>query len=105
MQTGLSSPQKDSTTINYETNPPDPIYEEPVPTVDDVKDELSGPWDECLGMDGKECADLILNDSPDLIGHIYIIPPNTPVTEDYRLDRVRIMVDKNNMVMDVPGRG
>mmetsp|Transcript_13507 Transcript_13507/g.20077 ORF Transcript_13507/g.20077 Transcript_13507/m.20077 type:complete len:166 (-) Transcript_13507:333-830(-) len=108
-ETKSSPPKQDANTFDN-PSPPDTIpdfdgYEDPFPQFDDIKDTLSGPWPECVGMEGNECANLILKDSPDLAGNIFLIPPNTPVTEDYRLSRVRIMVDNNNIVVEIPLRG
>merc|ERR1712232_595787 len=109
-ETMSSPPNKQGANTFDNSSPPDTIpnfdsYEDPFPQLDDIKDTLSGPWPECAGKEGNECANLILEDSPDLAGNIFLIPPNTLVTEDYRLDRVRIMVDNNNIVVKIPVRG
>mmetsp|Transcript_19002 Transcript_19002/g.29354 ORF Transcript_19002/g.29354 Transcript_19002/m.29354 type:complete len:164 (+) Transcript_19002:212-703(+) len=108
-QETMSSPPKQGNTFNNssppDTNPDSDSYEDPFPQLDYINDTLSGPWPECVGLEGKACANLILKDSPDLAGNIFLIPPNTPVTEDYSLSRVRIMVDKNNTVVEIPSRG
>ena len=62
-----------------------------------------GPWPECVGMQAEDCQTLILEEAPSL--NTYIIPDGSPVTMDYRLDRVRIFVDDANVVVSVPNRG
>ena len=62
-----------------------------------------GPWPECVGMQAEDCQTLILEEAPSL--NTYIIPEGSPVTMDYRLDRVRIFVDDANVVVSVPNRG
>ena len=62
-----------------------------------------GPWPECVGMQAENCQSLILSEAPSL--NTFIIPDGSPVTMDYRLDRVRIFVDDSNVVASVPNRG
>ena len=54
-------------------------------------------------MQAENCQSLILNEAPSL--NTFIIPDGSPVTMDYRLDRVRIFVDDSNVVASVPNRG
>mmetsp|Transcript_21620 Transcript_21620/g.33069 ORF Transcript_21620/g.33069 Transcript_21620/m.33069 type:complete len:122 (+) Transcript_21620:109-474(+) len=67
--------------------------------------DRSGPWEECLGVSGEECVVMIEEDSPDLAGSIFIVEPDMMVTMDVRYDRVRIYVDDEGMVQQVPQRG
>ena len=62
-----------------------------------------GPWPECVGIPAEDCQTLILSEAPSL--NTFIIPEGSPVTMDYRLDRVRIFVDDNNVVVSAPSRG
>ena len=54
-------------------------------------------------MQAENCQSLILSEAPSL--NTFIIPEGSPVTMDYRLDRVRIFVDDSNVVASVPNRG
>ena len=67
--------------------------------------QFEGPWPKCLGMAGQDCADYIDSYAQDLHGRIYIISSGTPVTEDFRTDRVRIYVDEDGIVTTIPNRG
>eukprot|EP00540_Astrosyne_radiata_P013110 CAMPEP_0116836936 /NCGR_PEP_ID=MMETSP0418-20121206/8377_1 /TAXON_ID=1158023 /ORGANISM="Astrosyne radiata, Strain 13vi08-1A" /LENGTH=63 /DNA_ID=CAMNT_0004466769 /DNA_START=274 /DNA_END=465 /DNA_ORIENTATION=- len=53
-------------------------------------------WPECVGMTGPEAKTLIEAEAPDL--HVVIVDQNAIMTMDYRLDRVRVKVDGNNVV-------
>ena len=48
-------------------------------------------WPEVVGMSIKEATEIILKDMPN--AHIEILPVGSIVTQDFRLDRVRIFVD------------
>jgi len=61
-------------------------------------------WHECLSETGKECKRLIRDECPDL-KIIEIVPENSLVTSDYRLDRVRIFVNDAGIVVDIPRVG
>lgn len=68
-----------------------------------VKRDAQGPWPKCVGMTGEDCRDMISQMAPSL--NIYIIPDGSAVTMDYRLDRVRIFIDDDDVVVSVPDRG
>lgn len=55
------------------------------------------------GMDGKEAEREIKNIDPSLETHV--LPEDAIVTEDYRLDRVRIFVDATGKVVKQPQKG
>lgn len=76
-----------TTTSTTTTNP----YNNPTPKI--------GPWPECLGWQGEDCATYIsqeIDDNPE----IAIIRPGTP-----EIHRVFVVVDQYNVVVKVPHRG
>jgi hypothetical protein len=48
-------------------------------------------WAEVVGQSVEEAKKVILKDKPD--ADIVVLPVGSPVTRDYRPDRVRIFVD------------
>jgi hypothetical protein len=48
-------------------------------------------WPEVVGLPAKEAKEIILKDMPD--AHVVVVPLGSPVTTDFRTDRVRIFVD------------
>ncbi|KAL6624387.1 hypothetical protein ACP70R_031708 [Stipagrostis hirtigluma subsp. patula] len=48
-------------------------------------------WPEVVGMPAEEAKKVILKDMPG--AHVVVVPVGSPVTMDYRTDRVRIFVD------------
>mmetsp|Transcript_18160 Transcript_18160/g.30809 ORF Transcript_18160/g.30809 Transcript_18160/m.30809 type:complete len:108 (-) Transcript_18160:100-423(-) len=55
------------------------------------------------GMSGEEAQKEIKNVDPSLETHV--LPEDAIVTEDYRLDRVRIFVDTQGKVVNQPQKG
>ena len=56
--------------------------------------ECGGPktsWPEVVGLSVEEAKKVILKDKPD--ADIVVLPVGSPVTSDYRPNRVRIFVD------------
>jgi len=56
--------------------------------------ECGGPktsWPEVVGLSVEEAKKVILKDKPD--ADIVVLPTGSPVTMDYRPNRVRIFVD------------
>jgi Potato inhibitor I family len=64
-----------------------------------------GPWPECRGMDGDACCKLIESYATDVQGHCHVISEGSAVTMDFRTDRVRVVVDDQNIVVQIPNRG
>jgi hypothetical protein len=54
-------------------------------------EEAKRTWPEVVGLPIKEAREIILKDKPD--ADIVVLPAGSPVTLDYRTDRVRIFVD------------
>ncbi|KAL6619821.1 hypothetical protein ACP70R_034960 [Stipagrostis hirtigluma subsp. patula] len=48
-------------------------------------------WPEVVGLSVEEAKKVILKDKPD--ADIIVLPVGSPVTKDFRPDRVRIFVD------------
>lgn len=61
-----------------------------------IEKELPSTFPGLLGMHGEDAKAKLRNEYPskDLLSVIQVIPENSPVTMDYREDRVRIFVDK-----------
>ena len=77
----------------------------PMPAVGGSSHNEQGPWPECLGRTGNECKNIIESMAPDVKGRIFIMPPNSMMTMDYRTDRVRVFVNEAGVVEKVPQRG
>lgn len=60
-------------------------------------------WLGLVGEDGESAKTTIEHDVPGV--HVYVIPQDSPVTMDYRLDRVRIFVNDNGEVSSAPTIG
>ncbi|XP_033114242.1 subtilisin inhibitor CLSI-I-like [Anneissia japonica] len=60
-------------------------------------------WPDLVGETGDNAKGQILGDNPSL--DVTIVPYGHMVTTDYRTDRVRIYVDKNNIVTKPPKIG
>jgi hypothetical protein len=70
--------------------------------------ELPSTFPGLLGMQGEDAKAKLRNEYPskDLLSVIQVIPENSPVTMDYREDRVRIYIDKETgKVTSVPQTG
>lgn len=66
----------------------------------------NGPWPECVGMTGDDCASMIRSVASDLSpSNVVVMNVNSMMTMDYRTDRVRIMVDDDGKVVRSPSRG
>ncbi|XP_058758641.1 subtilisin inhibitor-like [Vicia villosa] len=60
-------------------------------------------WPELVGVTADEAEKKIKEEMPE--ARIQVVPPNTPVTYDYRLDRVRLFVDESSKVIETPTIG
>lgn len=60
-------------------------------------------WPELVGQPAEDAKRAILRDRPNL--NVQIVPEDAMVTMDWREDRVRIFVDKNNKVAKEPRTG
>ena len=60
-------------------------------------------WPELKGKTGREAKHIIQEEYPNL--HVNIIPENSPVTRDYRTDRVRVFVNETGIVTHTPKVG
>jgi hypothetical protein len=60
-------------------------------------------WPELVGRPGAEAEAIIHEDDASLL--VQIIPENSMVTMDYRLDRVRVFVNKEGTVVRAPRVG
>eukprot|EP00540_Astrosyne_radiata_P022173 CAMPEP_0116853326 /NCGR_PEP_ID=MMETSP0418-20121206/17847_1 /TAXON_ID=1158023 /ORGANISM="Astrosyne radiata, Strain 13vi08-1A" /LENGTH=125 /DNA_ID=CAMNT_0004485709 /DNA_START=31 /DNA_END=408 /DNA_ORIENTATION=- len=79
--------------------------------------QRNGPWPKCLGMDGEECCVYIEAYARDVRDHkgCEIIGPTTTTTsvvvvvvdDEKKFDphRVRVYVDEDSIVTDIPDRG
>jgi len=60
-------------------------------------------WPEVVGMTGDEAKEQIAKDRPDV--QINVLPEVSPVTMDFRPDRVRIFVNNDQKVVAAPRCG
>ncbi len=57
-------------------------------------------WGNLVGKSAEEAKQHIVADMPD--ANVIILSKNTPCTEDYRYNRVRVFVDEKNKVVSTP---
>lgn len=60
-------------------------------------------WPELEGTDAENARSVITNDHYG--ANVVVLPQGSPITRDFRLDRVRVFVDGNNKVVGVPRCG
>lgn len=60
-------------------------------------------WPELLGTNGDYAASVIERENSRV--DAMVILDGTPVTGDFRCDRVRVRVDRNRIVVQVPTTG
>uniref|UniRef100_A0A7S2R9S2 Subtilisin inhibitor domain-containing protein n=1 Tax=Rhizochromulina marina TaxID=1034831 RepID=A0A7S2R9S2_9STRA len=60
-------------------------------------------WKHFVGLPAEEVKAKIMAEDGSL--HVQIVQENSPVTMDYRLDRVRLVVDKNGLLSRPPKTG
>ncbi|PKI61646.1 hypothetical protein CRG98_017958 [Punica granatum] len=60
-------------------------------------------WPELVGKKGEAAMASIKSENPNL--NAFTIKEGTPVTRDYRVDRVRVWVDDSDLVTRVPTVG
>ena len=60
-------------------------------------------WPDVVGKTADAAKAAILKDNPKL--KVHVLPEGSMVTMDYRTDRVRVFVDPNNKVSQVPSVG
>ncbi|CAD8070758.1 unnamed protein product [Paramecium sonneborni] len=57
-------------------------------------------WPECVGKTAEEAKQIILGDNAHL--DVQLLPEDSIVTMDYRMDRVRVFHDENGIVKQAP---
>nr|1TM5_I Chain I, chymotrypsin inhibitor 2 [Hordeum vulgare subsp. vulgare] len=60
-------------------------------------------WPELVGKSVEEAKKVILQDKP--AAQIIVLPVGTIVTAEYRIDRVRLFVDRLDNIAQVPRVG
>eukprot|EP00894_Picocystis_sp_ML_P001381 jgi/Pico_ML_1/51898/g362.t1 len=65
--------------------------------------ESRGPWPDLVGKTSVEAKEFLEKSFPDL--KVIVLNENSMMTMDYRVDRVRIMVNEEGVVTKVPHRG
>jgi len=60
-------------------------------------------WNRFVGMKGEEVKNEILRENPDL--NVVILSDKSPVTRDLRMDRVRIFINDDGIVLITPRLG
>lgn len=75
--------------------------------LENQENDSQSPWENLVGFKASYAKSVILKawpaDKPDLT--IVILPEGSPVTMDYRQDRVRIFHDKKMLVVVTPSIG
>ncbi|CAI5464713.1 unnamed protein product [Closterium sp. Yama58-4] len=62
-------------------------------------------WPEVVGMTGEKARNYILSSMPECKWDVKVIPYGRPVTKDYRTDRVRVFIDREDIVRVAPSIG
>jgi hypothetical protein len=62
-----------------------------------------GPWPKCVGMSGEDCAEYIQSNAENVYAEIHY--HDDIVSRDFDTERVRIYVDDNDIVDEIPSRG
>ncbi|CAL5188576.1 unnamed protein product [Lathyrus oleraceus] len=57
-------------------------------------------WPELVGINGEAAAQIIMNENSSVSAST--LPEDSVVTTDFRCDRVRVFVDKQDVVARVP---
>ncbi|CAF0892311.1 unnamed protein product [Rotaria sordida] len=60
-------------------------------------------WPDLVGKNGNEAVEIIKRETG--FTQVHIVQPNSMVTMDYRLDRVRVHVDEQGKVAHPPSVG
>ncbi|XP_058086399.1 inhibitor of trypsin and hageman factor-like [Magnolia sinica] len=69
----------------------------------DCKDKGKSSWPEMVGMNGEMAAMTIQKENPHV--EAIVLLEGTPVTTDYRCDRVWVWVNQNELVVAEPHIG
>ena len=66
-----------------------------------------GPWPACLGTSGEECKDMIESSAKDVAGNVVVVTPEMKdsLQDDFDMHRVRVFVDSDGVVTEIPVRG
>ncbi|KAG6774568.1 hypothetical protein POTOM_021926 [Populus tomentosa] len=67
---------------------------------DVCSDTGKSSWPELVGINGEAAAKIIESENPKV--RVSIVEEGMMVTQDIRCDRVRVWVDKNGIVKDIP---
>ena len=65
---------------------------------------MEGPWHEFVGMEGSDAKHRLSLDCPEL-NEITVLDQHSLMTMDFKLDRVRIFVDDQGIVVRAPSKG
>lgn len=61
-------------------------------------------WPELVGKSGEEARSIILRERPEL-REVHVLPSDSMVTCDYRVDRVRVFTTTDGKVASTPRVG
>ncbi|KAJ6998549.1 hypothetical protein D5086_011440 [Populus alba] len=67
---------------------------------DVCSDTGKSSWPELVGINGEAAAKIIESENPKV--RVSIVEEGMMVTQEIRCDRVRVWVDKNGIVKDIP---
>ncbi|XP_058758642.1 subtilisin inhibitor-like [Vicia villosa] len=89
------------------TNPPKEHPNEPLPRTYNQLLGTNNPtktsWPELVGVTAEEAERKIKEEKPE--AEIQVVPHDSFVTADYKIQRVRLYVDESNKVVRAPGIG
>jgi hypothetical protein len=60
-------------------------------------------WPEVVGLSGQEAEERVKNDDPTV--QTQVLDQNAPCTRDFRMNRVRIFINGEGVVVKAPRRG
>ena len=75
-----------------------------IPNLEHISTGERHTWPHLTGVEADAAVEAIKKDRPD-ISAVHIVPSNSMVTMDFRTDRVRVFVDKDNKVTREPRVG
>jgi hypothetical protein len=60
-------------------------------------------FENLVGMSGEQAKEAILKEHPDF--QVQVLPEGSPVTRDFRMNRVRVFVNNDGVVQQAPRTG
>ncbi|CAB9497375.1 expressed unknown protein [Seminavis robusta] len=64
-----------------------------------------GPWPGCLGLEASKCVDIVTSYAPKVEIEVITLEMAEEVADDFNPNRVRIYLDEDGLVAQIPLRG